>query len=122
MHNTTARLDSCSIVSDRWLSPQAVNRFANEVKRKSVSISSKESSSLKSDIGQDAQSNPDGDNDDWENDDDAAQAECIKRWRNAGPEQRKKMFALFDKSGIFIATCRHRFFLLGCDMIRSGEL
>lgn len=47
---------------------------------------------------------------------------CADRWKNAGPETRKKMFSVFDESGIFIAACRHRFVLLACDMIRSGEL
>ncbi|KAG1735554.1 hypothetical protein EDB19DRAFT_1638281, partial [Suillus lakei] len=28
----------------------------------------------------------------------------------------KKMFAVFDESGIFIAACWHRFVLLACDM------
>jgi Kyakuja-Dileera-Zisupton transposase len=32
------------------------------------------------------------------------------------------MFALFQESGIFIASCCHRLVLLACDMIRSGEL
>jgi hypothetical protein len=47
---------------------------------------------------------------------------CVERWRNAGPEARKKMFALFAIAGIFIATCRHGHVLVICDMIRSGEL
>jgi hypothetical protein len=47
---------------------------------------------------------------------------CTDRWKNAGPEIQKKMFSVFDESGIFIASCRHRFMLLACDMIRSGEL
>jgi len=47
---------------------------------------------------------------------------CVNRWRNAGPETRKKMFSVFDESGIFIASCCHRFVILACDMIRSGEL
>ncbi|KIJ58422.1 hypothetical protein HYDPIDRAFT_74545, partial [Hydnomerulius pinastri MD-312] len=34
----------------------------------------------------------------------------------------KRMFAVFQESGIFIASCWHRFVLLACDMIRSGEL
>ncbi|KAG2105063.1 uncharacterized protein F5147DRAFT_746487 [Suillus discolor] len=34
----------------------------------------------------------------------------------------KKMFSVFDESGIFIAACQHRFILLACDMVRSGEL
>ncbi|KAJ7473498.1 hypothetical protein FB451DRAFT_1133999 [Mycena latifolia] len=47
---------------------------------------------------------------------------CVERWKNAGPEARKKMFALFAIAGIFIAVCRHGHVLVICDMIRSGEL
>jgi hypothetical protein len=47
---------------------------------------------------------------------------CVECWRNAGPEARKKMFALFAISGIFISVCRHGHVLAMCDMIRSGEL
>jgi len=47
---------------------------------------------------------------------------CVERWRNAGPEARKKMFALFAVAGIFLAVCRHGHVLVVCDMIRSGEL
>jgi hypothetical protein len=47
---------------------------------------------------------------------------CVDRWRNAAPESRKKMFAIFKKSGIFITVCRHGFLLTICDMVRSGEL
>ena len=47
---------------------------------------------------------------------------CVERWRSASPESRKKMFALFAVSGIFIAVCRHGHLLVICDMIHSGEL
>ncbi|KAI0359107.1 hypothetical protein OH77DRAFT_1136710 [Trametes cingulata] len=47
---------------------------------------------------------------------------CAERWRNAGPEARKKMFALFSTTGIFSCLCRHGQVLAVCDMIRSGEL
>lgn len=47
---------------------------------------------------------------------------CVDRWRNAAPEARKQMFAVFRKSGIFVAVCRHGFLLSICDMVRSGEL
>lgn len=47
---------------------------------------------------------------------------CAERWTNAGPDQQKRMFTLFDETGIFIATCRHRTVLYACDMIKSGEL
>jgi hypothetical protein len=49
-------------------------------------------------------------------------AGCVDRWRNAGPETRKKMFALFTASGVFLAVCRHGHVLVLCDMVRSGEL
>ena len=55
-------------------------------------------------------------------DDPSAQADCAERWRAAGPESRKKMFALFDASGIFVAVCRHGHVLVVCDMVKSGEL
>ncbi|KAJ7761561.1 hypothetical protein DFH07DRAFT_957156 [Mycena maculata] len=47
---------------------------------------------------------------------------CVDRWRAAGPDQRKKMFALFAISGIFLTVCRHGHVVVMCDMIRSGEL
>ncbi|KAJ7482796.1 hypothetical protein B0H11DRAFT_2193172 [Mycena galericulata] len=47
---------------------------------------------------------------------------CVDRWRAAGPDQRKKMFALFAVSGIFLTVCRHGHVVVMCDMIRSGEL
>ncbi len=50
------------------------------------------------------------------------QADCAERWRAAGPESRKKMFALFDASEIFVAVCRHGHVLVLCDIVKSGEL
>jgi hypothetical protein len=47
---------------------------------------------------------------------------CISRWRNAGPDVRKRIFQMFDESGLFLCACRHGIVLLMCDMIRSGEL
>ncbi|KAJ6550352.1 hypothetical protein B0H10DRAFT_2169935 [Mycena sp. CBHHK59/15] len=47
---------------------------------------------------------------------------CVERWKAAGPEARKKMFALFAIASIFLTVCRHGHVLVMCDMIRSGEL
>ncbi|KAI6016280.1 hypothetical protein BKA83DRAFT_4465385 [Pisolithus microcarpus] len=47
---------------------------------------------------------------------------CIEHWRNAGPEQWKRMFSMFHESGIFITSCWHWFVLLACNMVKSGEL
>ncbi|KAG1722975.1 hypothetical protein EDB19DRAFT_1593266, partial [Suillus lakei] len=62
--------------------------------------------------------------DDWEDvvQSDSAPFNCVDHWQNAGPEARKHMFLVVDESGIFIAACRHRFILLVCDMVKSGEL
>ncbi|KAH7918190.1 hypothetical protein BV22DRAFT_1024983 [Leucogyrophana mollusca] len=108
MYGRTPRTDSCTPHSDYWLSLQAVDRFKDEVKAKLPVASN--------DIPQD----------DWEDVDDSnmdsSTFKCVDRWRNAGPNQWKKVFQVYDKSGIFIAACCHRFVLLACDMIRSGEL
>ena len=42
---------------------------------------------------------------------------CIERWHNIGPEQCKRMFAMFAESGIFIVACCQGNILLACDMI-----
>ncbi|KAJ7040517.1 hypothetical protein C8F04DRAFT_1253819 [Mycena alexandri] len=47
---------------------------------------------------------------------------CVERWKAAGPEARKKMFAFFAVAGIFLTVCRHGHVVVMCDMIRSGEL
>ena len=60
--------------------------------------------------------------DDWEDVNQGPGLPCINQWRNAGPEERKKMFAVFEEAGIFIASCHHRLVLLVCDMVKSGEL
>ncbi|EPS94297.1 hypothetical protein FOMPIDRAFT_1055235 [Fomitopsis schrenkii] len=43
-------------------------------------------------------------------------ATCVKRWRNAGPELWKKMFALFTITGVFMCLCRHGHLLQGCQL------
>ena len=48
-------------------------------------------------------------------------AKCVERWRNAGLEE-KKMFLMFDETGIFVTACRRGIVLAMCDMIQSGEL
>ncbi|KAG1893995.1 uncharacterized protein F5891DRAFT_1131069 [Suillus fuscotomentosus] len=104
--SSTARNDSCTFRSDYWLDRLRVDKFKDEVR---------------------GHTHPTADT---ENGQDIKQTEtvpsssftCVNQWRNAGPEQRKRMFSVFDESGIFIAACRHWFILLACDMVKSGEL
>ncbi|KAH7905207.1 hypothetical protein BJ138DRAFT_1018025 [Hygrophoropsis aurantiaca] len=47
---------------------------------------------------------------------------CAGRWKNMKEDQTKKMWGVFDESGVFVAVCRHGFCLLIADMVKSGEL
>lgn len=49
-------------------------------------------------------------------------AECVKNWKAAAKDENKKMWSIFDESGIFASACRHGFILWVADMVRSGEL
>ncbi|KAH7904872.1 hypothetical protein BJ138DRAFT_1018517, partial [Hygrophoropsis aurantiaca] len=104
MYGTTPRTDSRAPRSDYWLSPAEVDKFKDEVKGKPVG------------------SADDAYQDDWQDIDPTDPFDCVKRWRNTGPEHRKRMFSAFNETGIFISACRHRCILLACNMIRSGEL
>ena len=94
-----------------WLTEAYVDRFKDEVSKVRR---------------EPMQSHNNVDEDEWVDEPEEVEAEpmdvCVDRWRNAAPEARKKMFAIFHKSGIFIAVCRHGFLLSICDMVRSGEL
>lgn len=47
---------------------------------------------------------------------------CVVNWKANSSEEKKKMWAVFDETGIFVAACRHGIILWAIDMIRSGEL
>ncbi|KAJ7027031.1 hypothetical protein C8F04DRAFT_1295641 [Mycena alexandri] len=47
---------------------------------------------------------------------------CEERWKNLSDDASKKMWAIYDETGVFICLCRHGFVLMVADMVRSGEL
>lgn len=47
---------------------------------------------------------------------------CTRNWKAAAAEQNKKMWGIFDETGIFASACPHGFVLWLADMVRSGEL
>ncbi|KAG1720869.1 hypothetical protein EDB19DRAFT_1646821 [Suillus lakei] len=99
IYGNTPRGDSRRARSDYWVEPKAVDQFQNEIASRV---------------------------DDWQDEpvevNPSQSFSCIDRWQNTGPETQKKMFSVFDESGIFIAACHHRFVLVACDMLQSGEL
>ncbi|KAF8132775.1 hypothetical protein EV363DRAFT_1397708 [Boletus edulis] len=98
--------------SSIWIKEEDVDRFKDEVRNIQLSSDKRAVNVV----------DPD---DPWvdEPDNDAEPTNvCIDRWRNAAPEARKRMFAVFRRSGIFVSVCRHGLLLTICDMVRSGEL
>lgn len=140
------RKDSRATESPRWINPEGVDIFKDEVAKVrstyslyiividfSIQSNSRTSRPGPSQPDQQSSMAPEdlsdltGEETAWLNvteHDDLAKCldTCVDRWRNAGPEARKKMFALFAIAGIFLAVCRHGHVLVICDMIRSGEL
>ncbi|KAJ7027673.1 hypothetical protein C8F04DRAFT_964922 [Mycena alexandri] len=47
---------------------------------------------------------------------------CEERWKNLADDASKRMWGVYDETGVFICLCRHGFVLLVADMVRSGEL
>ena len=47
---------------------------------------------------------------------------CVKNWKAAAADEKKRTWAIFDETGIYAAACRHGLILWLCDMVRSGEL
>ncbi|KAJ6568722.1 hypothetical protein B0H19DRAFT_1065531 [Mycena capillaripes] len=139
----TPRSDDRKSTSFRWLSAEQVDRFQDEVKTSHKSVTTMHSamepaaeSSKASSDGISGQVPPSEITEDedvaWLNVNELHGGDveelvksintCVDRWRAAAPEARKKMFALFAISGIFLSVCRHGHVLVMCDMIRSGEL
>jgi hypothetical protein len=47
---------------------------------------------------------------------------CADRWKNMKDDVTKRIWAIFDETGVFLALCRHGFSLVIADMVQSGEL
>lgn len=47
--------------------------------------------------------------------------ECVKNWKAAQSDSRKKAAGIFDETGWFASACRHGLILWVTDMVQSGE-
>ncbi|OBZ69684.1 hypothetical protein A0H81_10468 [Grifola frondosa] len=115
-HVGTPHKDSRMYRTDIWLSPDEVDQFKDEVRSSKQSVASTSVEHMVNGDDDDSMLNLEGDEEPDES------TICFKCWCNAGPEARKKMFALFAVTGIFTCICRHGQLLVLCDMIRSSEL
>jgi hypothetical protein len=111
VHSGVECPDPCSGTSPIWLSESYVDQFADEVGN------ARQNSCPRIPLAQ--VRDPD---DPWIEEPDSADSSepvsiCVDQWHNAAPESRKKMFAIFKKSRIFITVCCHSFLLTICDMV-----
>lgn len=99
--------------SDYYLSENFVNGFAHEVKARRGGPGNEE-----------GQVSNEGDpTDDAAYDDPASTpSPCTTNWKAAAAEDKKRMWNIFDETGIFASACPHGFILWITDMVRSGEL
>ncbi|RDX49545.1 hypothetical protein OH76DRAFT_1418305 [Lentinus brumalis] len=47
---------------------------------------------------------------------------CASNWKAAAADEKKRMWSIYEESGIFASACRHGLILWIADMVRSGEL
>ncbi|RDX47631.1 hypothetical protein OH76DRAFT_1456691 [Lentinus brumalis] len=105
--------------SDYYLLEEYVDRFKDEVK---------------STRGQDAGIVEADSDSEWEDDQeeqgtpadfagaDDILRQCTQNWKAAAKDEKKKMWSIFEETGVFASACRHGFILWVVDMVRSGEL
>jgi hypothetical protein len=98
--------------SDYFLSNAFVNSFENEICR-SGQAHTKEKPE-EEDIGQDEGYITEAEDVRLEN--------CASNWKAAASVEKKRMWGVFDETGIFASACPHGFILWLADMIQSGEL
>lgn len=116
--------------SDYILPRPFVNQFANEVKKPPVVSRHREieaEGSEEEEEEEDNTLNPDsqaaGDpTDGVEGTTQAGIDQCVKNWKAAASDEKKRTWAIYDETGIYASACRHGFVLWICDMVCSGEL
>ena len=103
--------------SDYYLSDTYVERFANEVKARhtAAATQSRTAGTTNTDTSE-------GDPTDGAPSIDDIIKVCVKNWKAASDDDKKRMWSAFDESGIFASACRHGLLLWIIDMVRSGEL
>ncbi|KAG6876879.1 hypothetical protein C0993_012378 [Termitomyces sp. T159_Od127] len=115
--------------SNYYISNKFVNGFANEVKKPQQNLQQKSLDIVAAivDVGAASKLEDDSiliasDNAGDPTDDVHTMKPCAKNWKAAFAESNKKMWGIFDESGIFASACRHGFILWIIDMVWSGEL
>jgi Kyakuja-Dileera-Zisupton transposase len=116
--------------SDYFISREYVNQFADEVKAQKstrnsdgdVAEPATEQGTEQGGIVAEVAAELPSDGGDPTDGAEGAVVPCADNWKAAAADDAKRMWALFDETGVFAAACRHGFILWVADMVRSGEL
>ncbi|TCD61105.1 hypothetical protein EIP91_009022 [Steccherinum ochraceum] len=108
--------------SDYYLSREFVDSFANEVKSRRANDADGTTTSPMVPATNSCESEglQEGDPTDGTSGDPALQG-CVKNWKAAASDSKKKMWGVFDETGLFASVCCHGLFMWVADMVRSGE-
>ncbi|KAI9060960.1 hypothetical protein FKP32DRAFT_1678555 [Trametes sanguinea] len=118
--------DTRSFDSDYYLPREFVDRYAHEVKARQKQPHanvprrgdrSDDEGDDESDADDDA-ANGGGDPTDGKPE---APSPCASNWKAAAADEKKRMWGIFEETGIFASACRHGLILWVADMVRSGE-
>ncbi len=113
--------DTRTFDSDYILPRDWVNQFANEVKGRQVlnkpAVPIADSDGEASD--DETPAGAEGDPTDGVS---SGTTPCATNWKAASADDTKRMWGMFDETGIFACACRHGIILWIVDMVRSGEL
>jgi hypothetical protein len=101
--------------SDYFLSHEYVNEFADEVKRKAPVEDPDDSENVPETL-----SPHEGDPTDGEQS--SVTVACADNWKASQANELRRMWNIYEETGIFAAACRHGMILWLADMVRSGEL
>ncbi|KAL6300787.1 hypothetical protein BKA93DRAFT_819255 [Sparassis latifolia] len=109
--------------SDYYLPLEFVDKYADEVPPRVRSSSSGDKDD-QSDYDEDFDVDEDGcaEGDPTDGAVDGAIVPCTDNWKAAAADEKKRMWGIFDETGIFASACPHGFILWVMDMVRSGEL
>ena len=118
-------------VADNWilqgsyyfLSQEFINQFANDVpmrKPPPVYDDVFEDHLLNDDVEYHTENLHGGDPTDGESQ--SKISDCAKNWKAAASNEKKRMWDIFEETGIFASACHHAMMLWVADMVRSGEL
>ncbi|KAI0072741.1 hypothetical protein K474DRAFT_1604536 [Panus rudis PR-1116 ss-1] len=110
--------------SDYFLPREFVDKYANEVKSRQV-----KGPQIIPDVESEDEDTPEveplheveGDPMDGSPDNKGVE-QCVRNWKAAALDDKKKAWGIFDETGIFASACRHSQILWVADMVQSGEL